>query len=74
VWVSVLTWRTKELERKQRFWQIALVWFLPLIGAVIVHIFNKLHSREPEKRVNNGVIPQDDQGVDYTSFRNPGHD
>jgi hypothetical protein len=73
-WVTVLTWRTKELERKQKFWQIAFVWLVPFLGAVVVHVINRMNAIEPEKRKIPGVEPQADQGIDHTSFRDSGHD
>jgi hypothetical protein len=73
-WVTFLTWRTKELERKQKFSQLAFVWLVPFLGAVVVHGFNRMNATEPEKRKTPGVEPQADQGIDHTSFRDYGPD
>lgn len=57
VWVSMYVFRAPEYAVKQRVAQILLVWLIPVIGAVLCHIFLS-NSRQNEARTDFQFVQQ----------------
>lgn len=72
-WVSGLVLRSPVLEPQQKMSQAALVWLLPLAGAVTVHLIHRAQC-EPDRSPRSLVESQADQGVSPRDFSNPGHE
>jgi hypothetical protein len=59
LWVSIYVARSTLYERRQKQLQIALVWLLPVIGAVIVCSMMKAEGRPPYKPEKGYTEPGD---------------
>jgi ABC-type Na+ efflux pump permease subunit len=73
-WVSFLVIRRKDIETIQKSLQVALVWLVPLIGAVLIHLVTQAQKERLSGSISSGVEPQMDQGVSPRDFNSPGHD
>ncbi|GAA0768634.1 hypothetical protein LRH25_03545 [Ideonella azotifigens] len=63
-WVTRIVLGNSALERQQKLAQCLLVWLLPPLSALAVHLINWGLAREPGGRgVVSSVEPQMDQGV-----------
>ena len=58
LFVSIFVMRSIEYSRFQKYLQLSLVWLLPLLGAVIAHIFMWNH-RTPPQKPDKDFTPQD---------------
>jgi hypothetical protein len=66
LWVSVVVVRASFLERHQRVLQLCLIWFLPLIGAVVVHSMLRSEGRPPYVPEKGYTVPGDNaSGPDH---------
>ncbi len=64
---TLLVLRDSLCDRSQRILQLALIWFLPLIGAIIVLAVHRTHGK------GSGIYRTPlDAGDDY-GFTNPGN-
>ncbi len=70
VWVCVGVLRSPWYSSTQRAIQCALVWFLPVVGLIVVWSFLRAQS-EPQRK-DYGFKSQRDQGVSGPEFNNPG--
>ena len=72
--VTALVVRSDLLETRQKIGQVVLVWLLPLLGALAVHLINR--AQEPSSpRSRSGLADQPmDHGVSPRDFSSPGHD
>ncbi len=59
LWVSVLVFRDEFPSGAQRFGQLAIVWFLPFIGALLVFTT----QRKTQER-GTGQYPEEHPGAD----------
>ena len=59
--VSIFVARAVEYERHQKFWQLGLIWLIPVIGATITHVFLWSHAL-PAKERDKNFTPQDTGG------------
>jgi hypothetical protein len=59
LWVSIHVARSSLYERRQKQLQIALIWPLPVIGAVIVCSMMKTDGRSPYKPEKGYTEPGD---------------
>jgi hypothetical protein len=73
-WVSFLVIRRKDIEIIRKSFQVAIVWFVPLIGAVLIHLVTQAQKERPSESKPSVVEPQMDQGVSPRDFNSPGHD
>jgi formate/nitrite transporter FocA (FNT family) len=62
-YVSTLVLAAKFYSIGQKVVQCLLVWLLPLVGAVIVHWFFRLHHAEPDKP-DRAFTPQEEPSLD----------
>jgi hypothetical protein len=47
-WLTARVWKSHLYERKQKVWQVQLIWLLPVIGAGLV--FHVLQDDERSER------------------------
>jgi hypothetical protein len=73
-WVSILVVRRSDLETTQKALQIALIWLLPLFGAVVIHLVTRTQKEHSSASKPSGIEAQIDQGVSPRDFNPPGHD
>ena len=73
-WVTSLVLRSSALENRQKVFQTAIVWFIPLLGAAFVHLINRAQERGSTASMLSGAEPQIDQGVSPRDFEHPSHD
>lgn len=71
-WVTALIVRSNALNSSQKVLQTALAWFVPLLGALLVHLVNRSQEREGVRSSSGGVEPQTDQGVSPVDFTHHG--
>ena len=50
LWVCVALWRAPEYELRQKWLQTLLVLFIPVLGAVVVHVMLRSERAPPPKR------------------------
>lgn len=70
-WVTRSVVRADHLSREQRFAQLASVWCVPAVGAVLCHWFLRLHATSDPP--NETKFVQRD-GLDPAWFRGPNDD
>jgi len=73
-WVSVLIVHSPWLERHQKILQVVLVWLLPPLSTVAVHLVHRAQRQEASGLRAAVVEPQVDQGVSPRDFANPNSD
>ena len=59
----------------RRYYQIALIWALPFIGALMVIIINKedyFHQKSKKQIGNNTSIKQSDEATVYVAMKHKG--
>jgi hypothetical protein len=61
LWVTALIYRADEYDSKQRNLQGAVIWLIPLFGALICHLVLR-SSRAPIKPSNTDFVPQSPNG------------
>jgi hypothetical protein len=47
-WLTARVWRSRLYERKQKIWQVQLIWLVPVVGAGLV--FSVLQDDERAER------------------------
>ncbi len=47
-WLTARVWKSRLYERKQKVWQVQLIWLVPVIGAGLV--FSVLQDDERSER------------------------
>lgn len=67
VWVTVKLARATEYSRTQKVFQLALIWAIPILGAVIVH-FILSSSAQPLPSINGAFIQQQENHPDYPAL------
>lgn len=73
-WVTSLVLRSCELEKRQKVFQAAIAWLIPLLGAAFVHLINRAQERGSTTSMRPGAEPQTDQSVSPRDFELPSHD
>jgi membrane-anchored protein YejM (alkaline phosphatase superfamily) len=73
-WVSVLVFRRTDLETTQKALQIALVWLLPLIGTVVIHLLTRAQKEKPSAVKSARIDSQEDQGITPGTIRSSVND
>jgi hypothetical protein len=72
LWLNVIATRavlSDDLsERGQKFWQLLLVWLIPLIGSLIVLAVHR-PEEAPARRYRDRPDPGDDSGMSGRSAR-----
>lgn len=58
-WVSLCVFRAPQYERRQQWYQLALVWCIPVLGAVVVHTMLWADGRPPRKPELGYTDPSD---------------
>jgi hypothetical protein len=61
LWVTALIYRADEYDSNQRNLQGAVIWLIPLFGALICHLVLR-SSRAPIKPSNTDFVPQTPNG------------
>ena len=56
---SLLIARDTFSERSKKVWQLALVWLLPILGAILTQAIHR-PAEEPSRRYRNAPDPGDD--------------
>ena len=70
VWVTVGVLRSLTYTSKQKAFQCAFVWLVPVFGSIFVGCFLRLN--ENGELPKQGVEPQSDQGVSGPEFDRAG--
>jgi hypothetical protein len=71
-WVTALVVRSSALEKRQKVFQVAIAWLVPVLGAIFVHLINRAQDQGPTALRMRGVEPQLDQGVSPADFPDHG--
>lgn len=71
VWITAALVKAEHLSRGQRYAQIALVWFVPVVGALLCHWFLRLHGAWAPAREKRFVQRE---GLDPMWYRGPNDD
>ena len=58
-WVSARLIRAPSYEPRQKWWQLAVIWFTPVFGAVMVQERLRSESRPPLKPEKGYTVPGD---------------
>lgn len=64
LWVSVRVSHAAHLEASQKLLQVALVWLVPVIGAIIVHSMLAVEGKTPHKPEKGYTEPIGSGGSD----------
>ena len=70
VWVCSEILQNPWYSQLQKALQCAFVWFVPVLGLIIVWSFSRSQSRTPRER--DGFVPQRDQFINGSEFNDPG--
>ena len=65
--VSLLLWQCRFFESKQRWMQLALIWFLPVLGALVCHAVVQSHSGKGV--VRDSLVRHYDEADEYVPPR-----
>ena len=71
VWVTAALVKAEHLSRGQRYAQISLVWFVPVVGALLCHWFLRLHGARGLAHEKRFVQRE---GLDSMWYRGPNDD
>ena len=58
-WISILLMRLDQYDDSQKYRQLLLIWLVPVLGAVIVHIMMWADGRPPYKSEKGYTEPGD---------------
>jgi hypothetical protein len=62
LWVSLKLFRAPQYEPRQKWLQLALIWLIPAIGAVVVHSMLRSEGHPPYVP-EKGYTPPNDSGA-----------
>jgi hypothetical protein len=65
LWVSVKVVRAPQLETLQKLLQVALVWLIPVIGAIIVQTMLAVEGKPSHKPEKGYTEPLESSGNDH---------
>jgi len=57
LWVTLLLFRAEEYETHQKWLQFCLIWLVPVLGSVIVHIM-LWANRTPPRKEDKDFTPE----------------
>jgi hypothetical protein len=70
-WITSRLVKAVEYSRNQKISQLVLIWFIPILGAALVH-FVLSSSTQPLPKSDHAFIQQSDNSPDYPPLI--GHD
>ena len=59
IWVSTLLLRSSIYEPRQRWFQMILIWLIPVVGAIVVHMMLKTEGMLPYQPEKAWTEPRD---------------
>ncbi|ARN23586.1 hypothetical protein [Piscinibacter gummiphilus] len=74
LWISVMVVSSPLLEQHQKIVQLVLVWLLPPLGTIAVHLIHRAQRQETPGLRAAAMEAQADQGVSPRDFANPNSD